>query len=45
MTTDFGAWYAPSTIFALVATLVLVAYGFYIALAGQRVFKGELLQK
>lgn len=45
MTTDFGAWYAPSTIFALVVTLVLVAYGFYIALAGQRVFKGELVQK
>jgi hypothetical protein len=45
MTTDFGAWYAPSTIFALVVTLVLVAYAFYIALAGQKVFKGALLQK
>jgi serine/threonine-protein kinase len=45
MTTDFGAWYAPSTIFALVVTVVLVAYAFYIALAGQKVFRGALLQK
>ena len=43
MTTDFGAWYAAPTIFALVVTLLLVAYGFYIALAGQRVFRGKLL--
>jgi len=43
MTTDFGVWYAPSTIFALVVTVALVAYAFYIALAGQRVFKGKLL--
>jgi len=43
MTTDFGVWYAPSTMFALVVTLALVAYAFYIALAGQKVFKGKLL--
>jgi len=43
MTTDFSAWYAPSTIFALAVTLALVAYAFYIALAGQKVFKGKLL--
>jgi hypothetical protein len=42
-TTDFGAWYAPSAIFALVAILVLLAYAFYIALAGQQVFKRKLL--
>jgi serine/threonine-protein kinase len=43
LTTDFGTWYAPSTIFALSVTLLLVAYAFYIALAGQKVFKGKLL--
>jgi hypothetical protein len=43
LTTDFGTWYAPSTIFALGVTLVLVGYAFYIALAGQKVFKGKLL--
>jgi Protein kinase domain len=45
MTTDFSTWYAPSTIFALVVTVALVAYAFYIALAGQKVFKGTALQK
>jgi hypothetical protein len=43
MTTDFGTWYAPPAIFALVVTLGLVAYGFYIALAGQKVFREKLL--
>jgi serine/threonine-protein kinase len=45
MTTDFGAWYAPSTIFALVVTVLLVGYAFYIALAGQNVFTGKLLRE
>jgi hypothetical protein len=40
MTTDFGVWYAPSVIFALVASTALVVYAFYISLAGQKVFKG-----
>jgi len=43
MTTDFSAWYAPSTIFALAVTLALVVYAFYITIAGQKVFKGKLL--
>ena len=43
MTTDFGAWYAPSTIFALVIILSLIAYASYLVLAGQKVFKGKLL--
>jgi hypothetical protein len=43
MTTDFSAWYAPSTIFALAVTLALILYAFYITLAGQKVFKGKLL--
>ena len=40
MTTDFGVWYAPSVIFALVVSAALVGYAFYISLAGQKVFKG-----
>jgi len=45
MTTDFSVWYAASTIFALTATLALVAYAFYTSLAGQKVFKGNLLHE
>jgi serine/threonine-protein kinase len=45
MTIDFSVWYASSTIFALTATLALVAYAFYISLAGQGVFKGKLLHE
>ena len=44
-TTDFSVWYAASTIFALTVTLALVAYAFYISLAGQKVFKGKLLHE
>ena len=35
LTTDFSAWYAPSTIFALVIALGLSIYGFYISLGGR----------
>jgi len=45
MTTDFSVWYAASTIFALTVTLALVAYAFYTSLAGQKVFKGNLLHE
>jgi len=45
MTTDLSVWYASSTIFALVAGLALAAYAFYVSLAGQQVFKGELLRE
>jgi len=44
MTTDFSVWYASSTIFALAAGLAVAAYAAYVSLAGQRVFKGELLR-
>ena len=43
MTTDFSAWYASSTVFALTIVLGLVIYGFYTSLGGQRVFGGKLL--
>ena len=35
MTTDFSAWYASSTIFALAIALGLTIYGFYISLGGR----------
>ena len=38
MTTDFSAWYASSTIFALVIALGLAIYGFYISLGGKPVW-------
>ena len=39
MTTDFSAWYASSTIFALVIALGLAIYGFYISLGGRTGWK------
>ena len=38
LTTDFSAWYASSTIFALAIILATSIYGFYISLGGQPVF-------
>ena len=32
---DFGAWYAPAGIFALIVVTSLLAYGFHTALAGR----------
>jgi serine/threonine protein kinase len=45
MTTDFSVWYASSTIFALAAGLAVAAYAAYVSLAGQQVFKSELLRE
>lgn len=42
MTTDFSVWYAPSTIFVLIVTGVVVAFAFYTSLGGQPVFKGRV---
>jgi len=43
ITTDFSAWYASSTIFAIVIVLGLAVYGFYTSLGGQPVFGARLL--
>jgi hypothetical protein len=43
LTTDFSAWYASSTIFALVVALGISVYGFYTSLGGRRVFADRLL--
>ena len=45
ITTDFGAWYAPATIFAIFMVLGVAVYGFYISLGGQSVFGGKLLRE
>jgi serine/threonine-protein kinase len=44
MTTDFSAWYAGTTIFALAVMVILVLYGFHTSLAGQRLFSGSLVE-
>ncbi|HET9712776.1 MAG TPA: hypothetical protein VFP64_12860, partial [Pyrinomonadaceae bacterium] len=43
LTTDFSAWYASSTVFALVVALGISVYGFYTSLGGRRVFADRLL--
>ena len=42
-TTDFAAWYAGGTIFALVTGAGFAVYGFHTALAGQPLLRGERL--
>jgi general stress protein CsbA len=37
-TLDFSTWYAGSSIFALLAAVVLLGYGFYVSLGGQALF-------
>jgi Protein kinase domain/zinc-ribbon domain len=41
-TLDPSAWYAPLSTCMVLSVLVLACWGFYTALAGQRLFKGEL---
>ena len=43
VTTDFSAWYAGTTAFALAVALALTFYGFRTSLAGQRLFSGSLV--
>jgi serine/threonine-protein kinase len=43
-TTNLSAWYAGSTIFALTICTGLILYGFYTSLAGQQLFRGQLLK-
>ncbi|MGB0040940.1 MAG: hypothetical protein WBQ00_18710, partial [Terriglobales bacterium] len=41
VTFDFSRWYAPSVLCVPIVMLALAAWGFYIALAGQQLFKAE----
>ncbi len=40
-TTDFSAWYAGGTIFALLVCVAFAFYGCYTSMAGQPLFRGE----
>jgi serine/threonine-protein kinase len=44
ITTEFTAWYATDFLIALVICLAIAVYAFYISLAGQPLFAGELLE-
>ncbi len=43
ITANVSSWYFGNTIFAAVVLLGLAIYGFYISLAGQKIFEGKLL--
>jgi hypothetical protein len=43
ITPDFTRWYAADFMIAVVISLAIVAYGFYISLAGQPLFSGKFL--
>jgi serine/threonine-protein kinase len=45
LTSDFSAWYAVGTIFALGVIVAICGYGFYTSLGGQKVFAGKLLEE
>jgi len=41
---DFSRWYAPYSLTVPLVMLVLAAWSFYTVLAGQKLFKGEMLE-
>jgi hypothetical protein len=43
-TTDFDAWFAPYGIAELAILLALAAYGFWVSLAGQPIFRDMLAE-
>lgn len=45
ITTELTAWYAIDLTIALVICVSIAVYGFYISLAGQRLFSGKFLQE
>lgn len=45
ITSDFSAWYAGGTIFAVGVVVAICGYGFYTSLGGQKVFAGKLLEE
>jgi hypothetical protein len=45
LTTNFSLWYSTSAIFALTIMVGLAVYGFYISLAGQKLFGEGLLKE
>jgi VIT1/CCC1 family predicted Fe2+/Mn2+ transporter len=43
-TFDFSLWYAPNMLCVILSFAALAIFGFYTALAGQKVMKDELLE-
>jgi hypothetical protein len=41
-TLDFGEWYAPASVSVVLSIIVLALWGFFTALAGQKLFKEEM---
>jgi serine/threonine protein kinase len=41
-TLDFGEWYAPASFAVVLSIIVLAVWGFFTALAGQKLFKEEM---
>jgi hypothetical protein len=41
-TLDFGEWYAPASVGIVLSIVVLAGWGFFTALAGQKLFREEL---
>ena len=44
ITSDFSSWYAGSTLFVFIVIMSLTVYGFYISLAGQKIFEAKFLK-
>ena len=44
ITSDFSSWYAGNTLFVFVVLMSLAIYGFYISLAGQKIFEAKFLK-
>ena len=44
ITGDFSVWYSGTTIFVLIILIGLAVYSFYTSLAGQPLFRGQILQ-
>ncbi len=43
-TVDSGDWYAPTSVLIVLSFVALALWGFYTALAGQKLIKGELFE-
>ena len=41
-TTDFSAWYMPTSILALLSVVALAGWGFYHSLGGEPIWRPEI---
>ena len=42
LTSDFTAWYAADFVLALIISLAIAVFAFYVSLAGQPLFRGAI---